>query len=159
GNLIGTDVNGTASLGNSANGVLIENGSTSNTVGGTTAAARNVIAGNELDGVEIAGAATSGNLVAGNYLGVDASGTKSLLRSGPGGVRLGQRNGVQITSASNNTVGGNALGAGNVLSGNALAGVDITSILNIPAFNAHSTSPGGALATGTYFYVLTALGT
>lgn len=51
-----------------------------NTVGGTIAAARNVISGNSY-GVGILGA--NGTRVAGNYIGTDASGTKDLGNDGP----------------------------------------------------------------------------
>ena len=53
GNLIGTDKSGTADLGNSNQGVLIE-GAFGNTIGGTTAAARNVISANQW-GIQIDG--------------------------------------------------------------------------------------------------------
>jgi len=51
GNKIGTDVNGTAKLGNSIDGVAIASGATANTVGGTASGAANVISGNGLFGV------------------------------------------------------------------------------------------------------------
>ena len=56
-----------------------------NTVGGTVAAARNLISGNNV-GVLIVGAGAIGNTVLGNYIGTDATG---LLVSGqfPGGGR------------------------------------------------------------------------
>ena len=49
GDFIGTNLAGNASLANSGNGVKVLG--SSNTVGGTTAAAGNVISGNLLDGV------------------------------------------------------------------------------------------------------------
>src|SRR5215203_498113 len=52
GNYIGTDASGTQKLGNSLCGVCIYGAN--NTVGGATAAERNVISGNTLDGVRIA---------------------------------------------------------------------------------------------------------
>ena len=64
GNFIGTDINGTATLGNAGNGITI-NTSTGITIGGTTAAARNVISGNTGDGVQITGSGATGNLLAG----------------------------------------------------------------------------------------------
>src|SRR5204863_7896560 len=51
GNFIGTDVTGTAALGNHFAGVDIRGDD--NTIGGTTAGARNVISGNDQDGVLI----------------------------------------------------------------------------------------------------------
>ncbi|HKZ26575.1 MAG TPA: right-handed parallel beta-helix repeat-containing protein [Rubrobacteraceae bacterium] len=72
GNYIGTDKNGTSALGNTEEGVLIFSVS-DNTVGGTTAGARNVISGNNQDGVQISGNASigvaTGNQVLGNLVG------------------------------------------------------------------------------------------
>ncbi|HEV8062133.1 MAG TPA: Ig-like domain repeat protein, partial [Gemmataceae bacterium] len=91
------------------------NSALSNTIGGTTAAARNVISGNTGDGVDITGNVTTGNFVEGNYIGTDGTGTNALGNMG---------NGVNIqVGASNNTIGGGAVGAGNVISGNVGAGV------------------------------------
>ena len=79
GNLVGTDVSGAVALGNN-NGVHNFNGS-NNTIGGTTAAARNVISGNAGAGVSIfssAGSGATGNLVQGNFIGTDISGSGNL---------------------------------------------------------------------------------
>ena len=102
GNLIGTDVTGTVALGNGADGVLIDGGSSSNTIGGLTSTSGtglgNVISGNAVEGVEITGSGTSSNEVAGNIIGLNAAGTSAL-----GNVD----DGVAIdTSASGNTIGG-----------------------------------------------------
>ena len=58
GNLIGTNAAGTAALGNGLTGVYV--GAASNTIGGTTAAARNVISGNGTVGIEQAIALAAG---------------------------------------------------------------------------------------------------
>jgi ELWxxDGT repeat protein len=63
GNLIGTDKIGIGSLGNSGDGVKIAGGRT-NTVGGTTAGAGNVISSNLGDGVKITGGGVSVSRVA-----------------------------------------------------------------------------------------------
>jgi CSLREA domain-containing protein len=115
GNLIGTDVNGTTDLGNIDDGVFIESGP-SNTVGGTTAASRNLISGNGLKGIDISNSAASGNVVQGNYIGTDLSGTAAIAND---------EHGISIDGAPNNTIGGTAVGAGNVVSGNTLHGVEI----------------------------------
>jgi len=52
--------------------------SPNNIIGGTTAAARNVISGNDGFGVAIMTAQASGNLVEGNYVGSDASGMTAI---------------------------------------------------------------------------------
>jgi CSLREA domain-containing protein len=66
GNYIGTDRNGTADLGNSSSGVLID-GAPGNTVGGAVAGARNVISGNGI-GVFVQGDGATGNRVLSNSI-------------------------------------------------------------------------------------------
>ncbi|MDA2929353.1 right-handed parallel beta-helix repeat-containing protein [Acidobacteria bacterium AH-259-O06] len=117
GNFIGTDVTGTADLGNSSNGVRILLGS-NNTIGGTTVEARNVISGNNSDGIQILGGSGLGNQVQGNFIGTDITGTAALGNS---------RDGVRIDGAPSNTIGGTTVGAGNVISSNNGAGVAILS--------------------------------
>ena len=71
GNLIGTDPTGTLSLGNSGPGVGVGEGSSNNTIGGTTAGAGNVIAFNEGDGVVVGRNATdasTGNAILSNAI-------------------------------------------------------------------------------------------
>ena len=77
GNYIGTDVNGTAALGNRF-GVQIR--SSNPTLGGTMVGERNVISGNTNVGVYLVSAPTpaSGIKVSGNYIGVDVTGTTAL---------------------------------------------------------------------------------
>ena len=58
GNLIGTNASGTA-MANTSEGVLIQDGGTSNTVGGTSAGAGNVISGNGGVGVSLDGTSTT----------------------------------------------------------------------------------------------------
>lgn len=111
GNLIGTTVAGNAPLGN-ATGVAI-NGGAFNTVGGTTAAARNVISGFTGAGVLISsnanlpGSNATGNMVQGNFIGTDVSGVNNL--------NNGQGSGVAFDTANNNSVGGTIAGAGNTI--------------------------------------------
>jgi hypothetical protein len=113
GNDIGTDVSGTHAVANRF-GVLINVGASANTVGGTTAAARNVIGGSTFDGVDISDAGTSGNVVEGNYIGTDASGTAA----------LGNARGVVLAgAASGNAIGDVTAGAGNVIAFSSRAGV------------------------------------
>jgi hypothetical protein len=115
GNMIGTDATGLTDLGNSG-GVLIQNGASGNTVGGTTIAARNIISGNT-HGVFITAVGTNSNTVIGNYIGVGSDGVTDV------GNTLA---GVSITEgASSNTIGGPTAGARNVISGNNGHGVSI----------------------------------
>jgi len=122
GNYIGADVNGTADLGNSSNGVFIYDGARSNTIGGTTEGERNIISGSEVHGVLISGSGTNENTVSGNYIGTDVSGTKELGNSWHG---VSICNGAQF-----NTIGGRTEGERNILSGNYGLGVEINSSNN-----------------------------
>ena len=90
-------------------------GTGNNTIGGTTAAARNIISGNDQRGVEIFSSA-SGNVVEGNYVGTDVTGTQDL------GNAL---TGVYLDNATNAVIGGTVGTAGNLISGNNQDGVRI----------------------------------
>lgn len=89
GNFIGTDVTGTARLGNSGNGVWLMFTAFGGTVVGGNAASRNVISANAGAGVKLGGDNTSaiGNALFGNYIGTDATGTANL-GNGQDGVLL-----------------------------------------------------------------------
>ena len=110
-------------------------GATNNTVGGTAAGARNLIsgtrgeAGSYGDGVLIEGSGTSANQVEGNYIGTNAAGSGALANRGDG---------VFISGASNNTVGGTAAGARNLISGNGGQGVAIVGFADAPSGGAAS---------------------
>ena len=126
GNFIGTDVTGTVDLGNQLEGIIAFGDN--NTIGGTTASARNIISGNSRRGVQLG--VGSGNLVQGNFIGTDVTGMVAL------GNTLG---GVLIFRAADNAIGGTTAGAGNLISGNGFAGVAILSKV---------TPPVGVEATG-----------
>ena len=111
GNYIGTDAAGTQPLGNGS-GVSIQGNS--NTVGGTSPEARNIISGNGV-GIFIAFGGVTGNSVMGNYIGTDKGGDDDLGNTSDG-VSLG-------FGVSNNTVGGTDAGARNIISGNGRFGV------------------------------------
>jgi hypothetical protein len=130
GNFIGTDVTGThakgtdgTSLGNGV-GVLIEQGASANTVGGSTSGTGNLISNNTGNGVLITDAGTNNNVVQGNLIGTDATGL----------VPLGNdAEGVRIDNgAANNLIGGRSVvtngklgGAGNVITDNDYYGITI----------------------------------
>jgi len=123
GNYIGVDPGGTAATNIAGDDILIDSGSSQNTVGGLTSAARNLLVNNNAGGssvgagVDIEG--TSGNLVLGNFVGTDATGTESLA-GGSDSI------GVLIAAgATGNTVGGTTPAAGNLISGNKGSGVQI----------------------------------
>ena len=92
GNFISTDVTGTKVL--EGGGVTID-GAANNTIGGTTAGARNLISGEDA-GVLIDDSGGTGNVVQGNFIGTDVTGTKIL--------ELGEGAGVSIGKSVGNTV-------------------------------------------------------
>ncbi|MCS6803726.1 MAG: hypothetical protein NZ823_01110, partial [Blastocatellia bacterium] len=114
GNLIGTDVTGTLALGN-GEGVFIRDAS-GNMIGGTSSNAGNLISGNRRAGVLITGPSSSGNLVQGNFIGVDVNGR----------VGLGNLQGITISFAPANLIGGAVSSARNVISGNQRNGIEIS---------------------------------
>ena len=113
GNDIGTTLDPTLPLGNSLDGILID-GATANTIGGNVKNANgqtigpNVISGNTLEGIKITGASATKNVILGNFIGTDPTGTTD----------VGNRDGGIFIDASNNTIGGTAAGAGNVIAHN-----------------------------------------
>jgi titin len=116
GNYIGTNSNGDGALPNGV-GVDLLAGSASNTIGGTTSGAGNLISGNTGAGILIREAGTSFNVVRGNLIGTNA----------PGSAAIPNGTGVSIDAgAGSNTIGGTSASARNVISGNTTAGVSIT---------------------------------
>jgi CSLREA domain-containing protein len=119
GNFIGTDPTGISDLGNFT-GLDIRNVS-GNRIGGITPSDRNIISGNTLRGILFLNAGATGNLVQGNYIGTNAAGTAAI-----GNIR-----GVDLDNAPLNTIGGNTVGARNIISGNTIGVV-------IEELNAHN---------------------
>uniref|UniRef100_UPI00262434A2 DUF4347 domain-containing protein n=1 Tax=Zoogloea sp. TaxID=49181 RepID=UPI00262434A2 len=116
GNYIGTDSTGLLDRGNTADGVLIEAGASSNTLGGSTAGHRNIISGNNQDGVQVDGETSDNNTVRGNWIGINAAGTATLGNSGDG---------VYISSGADGTnVGGSTAAEGNWIAAG-LEGVEV----------------------------------
>ena len=115
GNYIGTNISGTANLGNTKNGVGIWDGASINAIGGTTPGAANRIAFSGLGGVVVLGNATTDNAIRGNshfenaILGIDLSGP-GLTPNDPGDGDTGPNN-IQnfpdVTAA--NVAGGSLL--------------------------------------------------
>lgn len=107
GNFIGTDAAGKKALANGFAGAAIWGGSAGNIIGGTTAAARNVISGNGTYGIYISDAGTMNNLVEGNYIGTDLTGSNALAN--------GFADVVLQSGATSNSIGGAGAGQGNVI--------------------------------------------
>jgi titin len=114
GNFIGTDAAGKTALGNQNAGVVVA-AAAGNQIGGTNSGAGNVISGNTQDGIFLTNGAM-GNWVGGNFIGLSAAGTNAI----PNGF-----NGISLSGAVSNTIGGVVTSAGNVISGNAKNGVGI----------------------------------
>ncbi len=118
GNRLGTDLTGTVALGNHNDGVYVQNAPLT-TIGGTTAAARDIISGNG-SGLELYDN-SDGTVVEGNYVGTDATGEIGLGNNGASGFF---HDGLVFRGVSNSTIGGTAAGAGNVISGGSNYGID-----------------------------------
>ena len=117
GNFIGTDVTGTAAIGNATAGIQAS-GTVNTTIGGTTPAARNVISGNLGPGITDTGGGagfpqSQGTAIVGNYIGTQADGVRPLGNAGDG----------VLLSANPVAVGGTAAGARNVIGFNGGSGV------------------------------------
>jgi hypothetical protein len=110
GNLIGVSPSGLAAMPNSGSGINLYGGVQSNLIGGYTASARNVISGNSWSGISVSDSNSTGNVIAGNYIGLNAAGTAAVPNSFVG---------IELDNGtSQNTIGGTAPGARNVISGN-----------------------------------------
>ena len=127
GNYIGLKAAGTAALANGFAGVEIANGAQGNTLGGTTATARNVISGNTDEGIALDGSGTDYNLVLGNYIGVNAAGGTAVANGLASATNNSYFPGIEIFNGpQNNVIGGTATGSANVISGNVGGGIDLS---------------------------------
>ncbi len=113
GNYIGTDAAGTADRGNGLQGVYVSGSSDDAIIGGSTAAARNIISGNDSIGLYVEGTG-AGHRVLGNYIGTNAAGTGGLGNTSGG-----------VAFYADGVLGGTAAGEGNVISGNLNHGVQV----------------------------------
>jgi CSLREA domain-containing protein len=128
GNFVGTDAAGTAGATayyDYAYGVELDNGASSNQIGGTSPADRNIISGNARTGLDFNSDATDNNVVYNNILGLNPSGTGRLQN---------YRHGIDMNSGpSYNIIGGTGVGQRNIMSGNGedqmavfVAGIEIS---------------------------------
>jgi titin len=150
GNRLGVDRYGTNRLPNGVCGLMLEQ-APANTVGGSDPGAGNLVSGNVGPGIYLLGLGATSNLIVGNFVGTDATGS----------VALGNANGLELTNAPGNWIGGPAVGQRNLFSGNALAGVAVLGSAasnNIIAGNAIGTDAPGrrALANQTQGIYLSA---
>lgn len=142
GNLIGTDLNGTAALPNGQDyneivgAVYLSAGASGNIIGTNSdgqndGAEGNLISGNDLRGVHLRGATTHFNIVAGNLIGTDISGS----------FAIGNQEGILVDGGANlNQIGTNGDGNSdiaerNLVSGNSYNGIFVNGSLNNIAGN------------------------
>ncbi|HMC12126.1 MAG TPA: hypothetical protein VKH44_12585, partial [Pirellulaceae bacterium] len=131
GNFIGVGATGEVRLPNgtfptSGDGVRIVNAS-SNLVGSTDPADRNIVSGNAIDGIHIIGsliAPAIGNLIQGNFVGVAADGVSNVGNRtepapAPGAAEGNNLFGIEISGGNLNIIGGDQPGARNVIGFNA----------------------------------------
>ena len=148
GNYIGLEPDGGTSAGNSgagSHGIWLTGTAGSNTIGGTSAGARNFVTSSGGDGVRIEGmgGGASSNVVAGNTIGLNSTNQAA----GNSGV------GVRLVDAQNNTIGGTAAGSANVIAASGSHGVSIESTSfsssgNTVLGNRIGTDSGETLARG-----------
>jgi hypothetical protein len=115
GNYIGLDAAGTGAIGNRS-GIWVSGGADATIIGGTTAAHRNVIAVTVNEGIGIVDTGTNDTIVQGNYIGTDATGTAAM---GTG------RSAVTAAGGTGTVIGGDTVGAGNVIANSAADGVRV----------------------------------
>jgi hypothetical protein len=151
GNYIGTDATGNAlpaglptghpfGPDKRFEGIAISSSSSENTIGGTTASARNVITGwgdQVLVGNPAGVPPPTGNVVAGNYIGTNAAGSSALPHPDDKATAIGVAAGLGNTTISDNLISGLG-GAGVVVGGSGdqvqgnLIGTDATGTQAIP---------------------------
>ena len=141
GNLIGTNEQGTAKIGNARDGISIGGHLAESVIGGESDAQRNVISGNGGTGVVSIGPFSPGLQILNNYVGTDTTGTADL-----GNVV----DGIRISSVD---VVVGAPGSGNLVSGNGRHGVVLGSESTLVqgnriGTNAQGTAPLGNGGTG-----------
>ena len=119
GNIVGLNAAGTLAVPNGTEGIKITG--PGNTVGGDTAAKRNLISGNTSSGILVQGELADGNIIQGNYIGTDVGGTLD---------RGNTLTGITLFGGADNTLigGSTLLNLGNLISGNNLEGIQIQDV-------------------------------
>ncbi|WP_442510878.1 VCBS domain-containing protein [Novipirellula sp. SH528] len=145
-NYIGLNLAGTSAIANGG-GISLFSGARSTTIGGTTAAHRNVISGNTGVGIEVTGATTQNNTIRGNYIGTNQAGTAGIGNGGSGiytasttstaiignVISANTGNGISTFSDANITIQSNLIGlnaAGSASLVNTGSGVSLSNVTN-----------------------------
>ena len=122
GNLIGTNVTGTAAISNAASGIRVDSTNSAPVqIGGPTVG--NIVSGNHEEGIELSGG--DGVLVDGNYIGTDITGK----------LALGNKEDGLVIASNSHTIGGSTPADGNVIAANGSAGIYITGGSQASFFN------------------------
>jgi hypothetical protein len=100
GNYIGVNAAGTAALPNES-GIVFFNNAPNNTIGGSTAAHKNVVSGNRNIGISIE--SSNSNVVRGNFIGTNAAGDAAI-------SNLSEN--LQVSASSNTLIGGSTATTG-----------------------------------------------
>jgi parallel beta-helix repeat protein len=135
GNFIGTDATGTRPLGNFSHGISLG-------ASGFDTITDNVISANGGSGLAANSQTDGSNTIQGNFIGTDTTGTQPLGNAGIG---------IHVSFERNDTIGGTAAGAGNVIAANGQDGIKVDGIFasgNVIAGNFIGTDPSGTLALG-----------
>lgn len=142
GNAIGTSLARTAAIPNALDGVVIDQASTNNTIGGPNSGDSNLISGNTRAGVRISGLGTTNNIVIANQIGTTEDTN----------IALGNAIGVWVTSgAKSNSIG--AAGLGSTIAGNFTFGVSLAgggTQNNLVRGNHIGTNAAGTTAVGNF---------
>ena len=116
-NYLGLDADGTTSAGNAQSGGALRGNirieSDNNIIGGLTAAERNVISDSGRSGIVITG---DDNQILGNFVGTDATGILD---------RGNSMEGIELSGADRNIIGGTLAGAGNVVVSSGSDGIEL----------------------------------
>ena len=131
-NIVGLDATGFDEAGDFVACVLISDSANGNTIGGTTAEARNVISGDNVVGIELQ---SDNNAIIGNFVGTDVTGTNIIANYGKGFVVSGQ----------NNQIGGTVPGAGNTIWGSLEQGILVQDPANGTSILGNSLFSNGGL--------------
>ena len=125
GNTIGTNLAGTADLGNWRNGIFLDIDSdfeADTTIGGAVAGAGNLISGSSEDGIYVfnvtGGPFTGPVVISGNKIGTNAAATAAI----PNGS-----NGIRNQRMENTVIGGATAAEANIIGGNIESGIDLDS--------------------------------
>ena len=124
-NVIADDYIGVNPAGNTAQpngtGILVSQGATGNTIGGTSATAGNLISGNTNAGVQIDGSSTTGNVVQNNRIGISSSSSGVAIPNGIDIEVSGQAannpilSNTQLSTGSWTELSTNAIGLSNMI--------------------------------------------